>query len=174
MIDELQEEVKVETEIVSDIPVDPEMIENQPVYIPSTEENLETLNEAERLIEKFPFLEFLEKCYSLYQNSEIEQLVKLIEDYKLEDLRKGYIEVYESNGFYRISKSKNPEKIAILESKDNPVPLKYVAKILVPDCIESELKIHRMFQDRRLHENWFNLSEEQLGELINELTIVLK
>jgi len=83
----------------------------------------------------------------------------------------GYVYIIgnEQYGWYKIGYSLNPYERLIAFNVGCPVPLSIVAKFKCPKtlCTSLEADLHKTFSEQQLHNEWFNLTAEDLTRAKN-------
>lgn len=79
---------------------------------------------------------------------------------------KGYVYLIEAIGAgrYKIGWTKqHPSKrLKSLKKGSPPFPLYLVSFIYVEDCEKTEVALHSLFEDKRRHNEWFELTQDDL------------
>jgi hypothetical protein len=67
------------------------------------------------------------------------------------------------NGLYKIGRSKTPDvRINIITKAIAPSDIKTVHTAFYPDCYKAESDLHKLFANKRVRGEWFELSNEDI------------
>jgi len=82
--------------------------------------------------------------------------------------RAGFVYIMECAGKYKIGFSKNVDR-RLKELNDKPFPIKLVHKQYYDDARTKERMLHEQFKDFNINYEWFDLSKEQINNIIIDM-----
>ena len=74
----------------------------------------------------------------------------------------GYVYVFACNGYYKIGKSKNPEKRLLSFKTGTPFPIDIVQIYKSRNMNILEKLLHNLFSDKQIEGEWFNLNDDDI------------
>lgn len=178
--------------------VDTSDIENNLNYLYSKEELVENyfgkkyfsdinkFKKAIKYIQKFK--EYLKSFNSInrkgsFKEFEIYYKERMIEDKIKEDLseikksnntsKSSVYIISDTTGRYKIGVSKNPNKrlLQLQTGNSNKLEISHVS-YFIPNAYSIEKKLHNLYNEYRITNEWFSLKETQVNEIINKLESV--
>ena len=79
----------------------------------------------------------------------------------------GYIYLLESNGKYKIGRSRDIKSRILSYKTQNPFGIRIITTKYVNDYIFSEKHILSLFPKKRIFGEWFSLSKDEVGSITN-------
>jgi len=79
--------------------------------------------------------------------------------------RRGFVYVFEGDGYYKIGMSKNPPRRQMQIEPKLPFSLKLVHAIQTGDMRKLETTLHERFREKHLRGEWFALDARDVEEL---------
>lgn len=75
----------------------------------------------------------------------------------------GCVYVLKSGNYYKIGRSRQPDKRIKTLKIQLPFPVEVFALIPCERCIDSEMALHELFGDKRVNGEWFHLSPNEVA-----------
>ena len=114
-----------------------------------------------------PFFKwFSEKMDEQLKESLIEKKEEIINEKKEKE---GLVYIIESEGFYKIGRTKDIKARCRQYMVENPHPMKILFSIKVKDCFETEKKLLELYKSKRHRGEWFKLSKTDTKIIKNYL-----
>lgn len=80
----------------------------------------------------------------------------------------GYVYLAQAKGLqrFKIGRSSNPVERGAKLKRQSPVPVEVIWASYFDDCRKTEVELHDIFSSKRVHGEWFELSNEDVNKIL--------